>query len=206
MIRISLTMAAAVSSAIFATGGSVDAAVRSETDARAVVDVQVADRRGDAHRVLDILWVKVTHSAAAVKVTVKLRGYAFIDSLAPVSTEVGVHFDTNGTRRPEHLLRMEGFHGGAGSTSGWNDLNSNGMDPWGDWLDCYPDGWSKPLIKPRPAKKQIVFTAPRTCLGDPSSVRVAVQTYDLTDRPGVKPDWLRGVKRYTKPITLAPHT
>lgn len=165
--------------------------------AGAAVDQAVRDPR-DAHPALDIRKVEVTHNDKLVKLVVSVRDFARMDSAASVPTSLGVHFDVSGDAEPEHLIRIDGFHYVAGSTSGWNSLNYNGMDPFGDWTDCYPNGWDKPLIQPRPASNKVVFRAPRTCLGDAGSVRVSVQSYKPYEETA-KTDWVRGVRRYLGP-------
>lgn len=162
--------------------------------------VRVQDRRGDAAAPLDILAVAVTHTRKVVKVTVKVRDYVYIDTPAPLASAVGVHFDIKGDRRPDHLIRMEGFHFSAGSTKGWNRLRPNGFDPWGDWFHC-PEASDSKLISTRPKKNLIVFRAPRACLGNPSSVRVAVQSYRPLES-NARTDWAKGKKRYSKRLGL----
>ncbi|WP_127479404.1 hypothetical protein [Nocardioides pantholopis] len=176
------------------------ALIPSPADAVSSSPVRLQDRRGDAAAPLDVLAVAITQTRKAVKVTVRVRDYVYIDTPAPLASAVGIHFDTKGTRRPDYLIRMEGFHFSAGSTSGWNRLRPNGLDPWGDWLHC-PEGSKSKLISPRPKTNQIVFRAPRACLGNPKSVRVAVQSY----RPigsKVRTDWVKGKKRYSKRLAL----
>ena len=84
--------------------------------------------------------MEVSHSADAIEVTVKVRRWAAMDSASRVPTQVGVHFDTRGDRKPDHLVRIDGFHYVARSTRGWNQLRPNGMDPYGDLLRCFPAG------------------------------------------------------------------
>lgn len=38
---------------------------------------------------------------------------------------------------------IDGMHVAAGSTRDWNRVRPNGVDPWGDWGDWVPDGWSR---------------------------------------------------------------
>lgn len=162
--------------------------------ASARVELSARDARGDGHRALDITRVDVSRSINALKVVVQVRDYSSMETPG-VGTAVGVHFDTQGNGEPDHLVRIEGMHAAAGSTRGWNELRPNGLDPWGDWLDCFPQGWDHPVIKSRPAKNQVVVTAPWSCLGDPDSVRVAVQSYKPY-RSRITSDWLAGVRRY----------
>lgn len=169
--------------------------------AAARIDTTMKDPRGDASPTLDITKVEVSHSADAVKVTVKVRRWAAMKSASRVPTQVGVHFDTRGDRRPDHLMRIGGFHYLTGSTRDWNELRPNGLDPYGDWLRCFPAGWNKPLIQPRPAKNLLVFNAPRKCLGNPSSVRVAVQSYKPY-RSKVTPDWVGTPRSYSERVAL----
>ncbi|GGO73365.1 hypothetical protein GCM10012276_18770 [Nocardioides deserti] len=169
--------------------------------ASADADLAAGDAKKDAHPALDITRVEVFHSRQAVKVLVRVRDYAGMDSGAKVATALGVHFDTRGNGKPEHLIKIDGMHIAAGSTSDWNRMRPNGIDPWGDWTDCYPDGWDKPLIRSKPQKDKVVFLAPRTCLGDPNSVRVAVQSYKPY-RSKTKADWARGVRRYIGSVEL----
>jgi hypothetical protein len=124
-----------------------------------------------------------------------------MDSAARVGTAVGVHFDTRGGRKPNHLIKIDGMHVAAGSTRDWNKLRPNGFDPWGDWSTCFPSGWTKPLIEAKPARNQLVFNAPRACLGKPDSVRVAVQSY-APYRSSVTADWAKGPRRYLPSVQL----
>lgn len=158
------------------------------------VEQSARDARGDAHRALDITRVDVSHSDQALKVVVQVRDYASMETPG-VGTAVGVHFDTRGNGQPDHLVRIEGMHAVAGSTRGWNELRPNGLDPWGDWIDCFPDGWNQPVIASRPARNQVVVTAPWSCLSEPDSVRVAVQSYKPY-RSRVASDWVAGVRQY----------
>ena len=162
--------------------------------ASARVDLSARDARGDAHRALDIIRVDISRSDQALKVVVQVRDYASMGTPG-VGTAVGVHFDTHGNGQPDHLVRIEGMHAAAGSTRGWNELRPNGLDPWGDWLDCFPDEWDHPVIESRPAKNQVVVTAPWSCLRDPDSVRIAAQSYKPY-RTRVTSDWVVGVRRY----------
>lgn len=162
--------------------------------ASAQFDSSARDPKGDAHRALDIVRLEVSHTSQALRVVVQVRDYASMETPG-VGTAVGVHFDTRGDGKPDHLMRIEGMHTAAGSTRGWNELRPNGLDPWGDWIDCFPDGWEYPLIESRARKNQVIFMAPMTCLGDPESVRVAVQSYKPY-RTRVRSDWVTGVRRY----------
>ena len=119
-----------------------------------------------------------------------------------VGTAAGVHFDTRGDGKPDHLIRIEGMHTAAGSTRGWNELRPNGLDPWGDWIDCFPDGWEHPLIESRARRNQVIFMAPLSCLGDPESVRVAVQSYKPY-RTRVRSDWVTGLRRYALRLSMS---
>lgn len=163
--------------------------------ASAEVDVAVRDVAHDAHRALDITRVEVSQTARAVKVVVKVRDYVGMDSGARVPTALGVHFDTKGDRKPEHLIRIDGMHVAAGSTRDWNKMRSNGFDPWGDWTDCFPRDWTKPFVRSRPADDKVVFNAPRSCLRTSASLRVAVQSYKPYGSK-VTADWARGTRRY----------
>jgi hypothetical protein len=169
--------------------------------ANAADGVSAKDPRGDGHKALDIVRVDVSHTQRLVKVVVTVRDFAHMDSAARVGTAVGVHFDTRGDRKPNHLIKVDGMHVAAGSTRDWNKLRSNGFDPWGDWSACFPSGWTKPLIKARPTRDQLVFNAPRSCLGRPGSVRVAVQSYKPY-RSGVQADWVKGPRRYLPRVQL----
>jgi hypothetical protein len=169
--------------------------------AAALTDTTMVDARRDAHRALDITRVEVSHSVRAVRVVVSVRDYAGMDSGARVATALGVHFDTAGDRKPEHLIKIDGMHTAAGSTRDWNRLRPNGMDPWGDWIDCVPSDWERPFIRPRPAENKVVFNAPRNCLRNPSSLRVAVQSYKPY-RVDATPDWAVGWRRYSQRVTL----
>lgn len=165
------------------------------------VELSARDQRGDAHRALDITRVDVSRTNQALRVAVTVRDYASMET-GGVGTAVGVHFDTRGDGKPDHLVRIEGMHAAAGSTRGWNELRPNGLDPWGDWIDCFPDGWDQPVIASRPAKNEVVVTAPWSCLGDPDSVRIAVQSYKPY-RTRVTSDWMEDVRRYAVEMNRA---
>lgn len=152
-------------------------------------DAQVArDARGDATASLDIVRVKVTHTKRVVRVAVKLRDYVDVNDTHKGYTQVGAHIDTRGGKRPEHLVAIRGYHVLSGSTSGWNKLNPNGFDPWGD---CWVEGVK--FVTVRAAKNLVILRAPKKCLGNPKRVRVAVQTY----RSGADThaDWLKGKRK-----------
>lgn len=169
--------------------------------ASALVDSTARDSKGDAHRALDVVRLDVSHTHQALRVVVQVRDYASMETPG-IGTAVGVHFDTRGDGKPDHLMRIEGMHTAAGSTRGWNELRPNGLDPWGDWIDCFPDGWEYPLIESRARKNQVIFMAPMSCLGDPESVRVAVQSYKPY-RTRVRSDWVTGVRRYALRLNLS---
>lgn len=180
-----------------AEDGAIGASARSMADA----DIIEWDARRDAHQALDITRVSVFHSASTVRVVVRMRDFARMDSQAPVATAVGVHFDTDAESKPDHLVKVDGMHTAAGSTTGWNKLRPNGVDPWGDWNECVPDDWDQGFITTRPRRNEVVFNAPVACLGDPPSVRVAVQSY----RPygsRAATDWAPGVRRYLARVIL----
>lgn len=177
-----------------AAAGLLASAFSPVASSSAGVELSARDQRGDAHRALDITRVDVSRTDQALRVAITVRDYASMETRG-VGTAVGVHFDTRGDGKPDHLVRIEGMHAAAGSTRGWNQLRPNGLDPWGDWLDCFPDGWDQPVIASRPAKNQVVVTAPWSCLGDPDSVRIAVQSYKPY-RTRVTSDWVEGVRRY----------
>jgi hypothetical protein len=169
--------------------------------ASASEDLNVPDARRDAHRAIDITRVVVSHTSRAVRVVVTVRDFVAMDSGARVPTALGVHFDTRGTRKPNHLIKIDGMHVAAGSTWDWNKLRSNGMDPWGDWGDCFPRDWDKPLIRSMPKRNKVAVVAPRRCLGDPGSVRVAVQSY-RPYRSDLRQDWAKGRKNYLPRVQL----
>src|SRR5690606_12164262 len=84
-------------------------------------------------------------------------------------------------------------------------MNPNGVDPYGDWTDCYPDGFTyQDLVAFKPKKKKIgVIQAPRACLKNPKRVRVAVQTYRGYEAPkSERADWAITKRTYTKRIRL----
>lgn len=168
--------------------------------ASAAPDLVQRDARRDAHPALDVVDVTVSRRAESVKVVVRVRDYVSMEPAARVPTAVGVHFDTSHDRRPEHLMQIRDGTVFAGSTWEWNVPNP--LAPEGDWRDCVPDDWGKPLVRPRPAASSIVFNAPLGCLEDPEDVRVAVQSH----RPvgsAVEPDWLVATRRYTPWVPLA---
>lgn len=193
-VRVRLGVAVSAAAALLA------AVLPPIASASAQVELSARDARGDAHRALDITRVDASRNRQALKVVVQVRDYASMDTPG-VGTAVGVHFDTQGDGQPDHLVRIEGMHAAAGSTRGWNELRPNGLDPWGDWIDCFPDGWDHPVIESRPAKNQVVVTAPWSCLGDPDSVRIAIQSYKPY-RTRVTSDWVVGVRRYA--VELSP--
>lgn len=164
-------------------------------------DLDVRDKKRDAAAALDITRVTVSHSDQAVRVVVQVRDFAKMDSAAKVPTALGVHFDTKGDKTPDHLIKMDGMHVAAGSTRDWNQLRPNGADPWGDWTDCFPKDWETPLIKTRPGKDTVTFTAPRTCLGKPDKVRVAIQSYKPY-RTDADQDWAPSARRYLASVAL----
>lgn len=160
------------------------------------------DVRGDAHPSLDVTRVRVRATSGWLRVRVHLR-----DVVAPfattsgVASQVGVHLDTGGDRRPEHLVRLDGFHAAAGSTRDWNRLRPNGVDPWGDWTDCVPSvDEGTALITVLSHSDTIVLSAPLSCLGAVDRVRVAVQSYATSGRP--RADWLGGVRSYSRWVDL----
>jgi hypothetical protein len=161
----------------------------------------VVDGKGDAPSALDVRRVVVRHTTDTFTVVVHVQRYVGMDSGARIGTAVGVHFKTEANRKPDHLIRIEGMHTAAGSTTDWNQLRPNGLDPWGDWLDCFPEGWSKPLIRVNAAKDKLIFKAPIACLEEPESVRVAVQSYKPF-RSEVTPDWVIGVRSYLPKVVL----
>lgn len=157
----------------------------------------ISDRTGDAHPNLDIQRVRVLPGPRSIVVKVKVRRLGVPDSRR-LTSQVGVHFDTGGRRKPNHLVRIDGMHWAAGSTRTWNRLRPNGWgDPWGDWINCYPANWRRPLIRFNTRAKLVIFTAPRSCLRHPRRIRVAVQSYRST-RPHARGDWLRTPRSYTR--------
>jgi hypothetical protein len=174
-------------------------AVAEPATAGAAPDIVQQDARRDAHPALDVVRVTVSHDDDSVKVVVRVRDLVPMDSAAKVSTAVGVHFDTSPDAGPEHLIRIKGGAILATPTWVWNGPDPVG--PWDYWWTCAPDGWDKPLVRPRPAVDSVVFHAPRSCLEDPDVIRVAVQSY-RPYRTAVEPDWLAGPRRYTPWISL----
>lgn len=172
----------------------------SVSPATAAPRVVAQDATGDAHPNLDIQRVLVSVGPRAVVVKVKVRRLGLPDSRR-LTSEIGVHFDTGGPRRPNHLVRIDGMHWSAGSTRNWNALRPNGVDPWGDWRSCFPARWRRPLIRMAPRFRQVIFTAPRACLRHPRRVRVAVQSY-RPYRANVRADWFRNARAYTRWIRL----
>lgn len=159
----------------------------------------VTDRAGDASSWLDIRRVRLSAHPRMVRVAVKLSEVVPVGSER--QTEVGVHFDTKGDKKPEHLMSIRGFHYMNGSTTTWNKLRPNGVDPYGDWVDCWPQGWTyDQTISLKPKKGLVIFRAPRSCLGDPKRVRVSVQTYSGYNIG--KGDWAVKKRFYTKRVRL----
>lgn len=190
-----LTRFGAVTAAVaLLTGSTISTATAAD-------DLDARDDKRDAAAALDITHVTVSHGDQAVRVVVQVRNFAKMDSAAKVPTALGVHFNTKGDKTPDHLVKMDGMHVAAGSTSDWNKLRPNGIDPWGDWTDCFPKGWDTPLIKARPGKNTVIFSAPRTCLGKPNEVRVAVQSYKPY-RSNAAPDWAPKARRYLPSVIL----
>lgn len=177
-------------------------AVSYAADDRAAGQV-LRDVRGDAHPSLDVTRVRVRTTAQWVRVRVRLRDVVTAGgATSGVASEVGVHLDTGGDRRPEHLVRVDGFHAAAGSTRDWNRLRPNGVDPWGDWTDCVPSvDEGTALITVLSHSDTIVLSAPLSCLGAVDRVRVAVQSYATSGRRP-RTDWLGGVRSYTRWVDL----
>lgn len=158
------------------------------------------DAAGDARPVLDVLGVDVRVDAEAVEVEVRVADLQV--AITPGDdrrlTDVGVHLDTDGDDRPEHLVRADGDQAYGGSTRGWNRLRPGGADGPGDWDDCVPA--DQPAIAAvLRASDTLVLTAPWACLGDVSRLRVAVQTYQPDGRAA---DWVGGVRSWGRTIYL----
>lgn len=158
------------------------------------------DAAGDARPVLDVLGVDVRVDSETVEVEVRVADLQV--AITPGDdrrlTDVGVHLDTDGDDRPEHLVRADGDQAYGGSTRGWNRLRPGGADEPGAWDDCVPA--DQPAIAAvLRGSDSVVLTAPRACLGDVSRLRVAVQTYQPDGRAA---DWVGGVRSWGRTIYL----
>lgn len=193
----------AVGAGVLVLGGVTAGSSSAETVDRKRTQITVKDKRGDAHPGLDIQRVKVRNDGRYVVVRVKIRKLNAKPDNGRMQSSTGVHFDLGGDGRPEHLVALQSFHFYSGSTSDWNELRISDEefpDPYGDWTDCFPNKPRK-LVQSKPRRGELVFNAPKKCLGKPARLRVAVQTYRDPERRG-RPDWARKARSYSRWLTL----
>lgn len=167
--------------AVFVTGLLVPAPATAET-------VTVPD--GDDTRILaDIQKVRVVHSAARVRVRI-----AFDDLMKRPkkrSQGISVFIDT------DHSDKGPEYHFTGGLNAGTDYVLSR-VDNWADDGEHVTGCHQRLRINWR--KDFAVATIGRACLGDPSTIRVAVKSGEWRKGKGTRYDWLTGRRAFTGPL------